>query len=154
MMQHAGLDESQAGMKMARRNIDNLRCADDTILMAESRAPQAAWTAPVSGRCWGIGPGSEPPSGRCVLARALELAPGSSVLLSGPSGLRRSRTTVLCSFWLPDTSGALGATPGPLTQGTSFLGALLMGQTSLCKHLAQLGEAHGGTGRGCLASAV
>ena len=36
MMQNAGLDESQAGMKMARRNIDNLRCADDTILMAES----------------------------------------------------------------------------------------------------------------------
>ena len=35
MMQNAGLDESQAGMKMARRNIDNLRCADDTILMAE-----------------------------------------------------------------------------------------------------------------------
>ena len=36
MMQNVGLDESQAGMKMARRNIDNLRCADDTILMAES----------------------------------------------------------------------------------------------------------------------
>ena len=29
IMQNAGLDESQAGMKMARRNIDNLRCADD-----------------------------------------------------------------------------------------------------------------------------
>ena len=35
-MQNAGLDESQAGMKMARRNIDNLRCADVAILMAES----------------------------------------------------------------------------------------------------------------------
>ena len=35
-MQNAGLDESQAGMKMARRNIDNLRCADVAILTAES----------------------------------------------------------------------------------------------------------------------
>ena len=35
-MQNAGLDESQAGIQMAKRNIDNLRCADDTILMAES----------------------------------------------------------------------------------------------------------------------
>ena len=32
----AGLDESQAGIKIARRNINNLRYADDTILMAES----------------------------------------------------------------------------------------------------------------------
>ena len=29
------LDESQAGIKIARRNINNLRCADDTTLMAE-----------------------------------------------------------------------------------------------------------------------
>ena len=36
IMQHAGLDESQAGIKIARRNIDNLRYADDTTLMAES----------------------------------------------------------------------------------------------------------------------
>ena len=32
----AGLDEAQAGIKIARRNISNLRYADDTILMAES----------------------------------------------------------------------------------------------------------------------
>ena len=32
----AGLDEAQAGIKMAQRNINNLRYADDTILMAES----------------------------------------------------------------------------------------------------------------------
>ena len=32
----AGLDEAQAGMKIARRNINNLRYADDTTLMAES----------------------------------------------------------------------------------------------------------------------
>ena len=31
------LDESQAGIKIARRNISNLRFADDTILMAESK---------------------------------------------------------------------------------------------------------------------
>ena len=35
-MQHAGLDEAQAGIKIARRNINNLRYADDTTLMAES----------------------------------------------------------------------------------------------------------------------
>ena len=35
-MWNAGLDESQAGIKSARRNINNLRYADDTILMAES----------------------------------------------------------------------------------------------------------------------
>ena len=36
IMRSAGLDESQAGIKIARRNINNLRYADDTILMAES----------------------------------------------------------------------------------------------------------------------
>ena len=35
-MQNAGLDEAQAGIKIARRNISNLRYTDDTILMAES----------------------------------------------------------------------------------------------------------------------
>ena len=35
-MQNAGLDEAQAGIKIAGRNIDNLRYADDTTLMAES----------------------------------------------------------------------------------------------------------------------
>ena len=34
-MWNAGLDESQAGIKIARRNINNLRYADDTTLMAE-----------------------------------------------------------------------------------------------------------------------
>ena len=36
-MRNAGLDEAQAGIKIARRNIDNLRYADDTTLMAESK---------------------------------------------------------------------------------------------------------------------
>ena len=35
-MRNAGLDEAQAGIKIARRNINNLRLADDTTLMAES----------------------------------------------------------------------------------------------------------------------
>ena len=35
-MQNAGLDEGQAGIKIAGRNINNLRYADDTTLMAES----------------------------------------------------------------------------------------------------------------------
>ena len=35
-MQKAGLDEAQAGIKIARRNINNLRYADDTTLMAQS----------------------------------------------------------------------------------------------------------------------
>ena len=35
-MKNAGLKEAQAGIKIARRNINNLRCADDTTLMAES----------------------------------------------------------------------------------------------------------------------
>ena len=35
-MRNAGLEESQTGIKIARRNINNLRYADDTILMAES----------------------------------------------------------------------------------------------------------------------
>ena len=36
-MQNAWLDESQAGIKIARRNISNIRYADDTTLMAESQ---------------------------------------------------------------------------------------------------------------------
>ena len=35
-MRNAGLDEAQAGIKLARRNINNLRYADDTTLMAKS----------------------------------------------------------------------------------------------------------------------
>ena len=36
-MRNAGLDEAQAGIKIARRNVNNLRYADDTTLMAESK---------------------------------------------------------------------------------------------------------------------
>ena len=37
IIQNAGLNETQAGIKIARRNINNLRYADDTTLMAESK---------------------------------------------------------------------------------------------------------------------
>ena len=37
IMRNAGLDEAQAGIKITRRNINNLRHTDDTNLMAESR---------------------------------------------------------------------------------------------------------------------
>ena len=37
MMRNAGLDESKAGIKIAWRNINNLRFADDTTLMAKSK---------------------------------------------------------------------------------------------------------------------
>ena len=36
-MRNAGLDEAQGGIKIARRNINNLRYADDATLMAESK---------------------------------------------------------------------------------------------------------------------
>ena len=36
-MRNDGLDEAQAGIKIAGRNINNLRCVDDTTLMAESK---------------------------------------------------------------------------------------------------------------------
>ena len=35
-MRNTRLDEAQVGVKIARRNVNNLRCADDTTLMAES----------------------------------------------------------------------------------------------------------------------
>ena len=48
IMRNAGLDEAQAGIKVARRKINNLRYADDTTLMAESeeelkRRPSYCW---------------------------------------------------------------------------------------------------------------
>ena len=39
IMQNARLDETQAGIKTARKNINNLRYADDTTLMAETKEP-------------------------------------------------------------------------------------------------------------------
>ena len=44
-MRNAGLEETQAGFKIAERNINNLRYADDTTLMAESKEglKKASW---------------------------------------------------------------------------------------------------------------
>ena len=42
-MRNAGLDEAQAGIKIARININNLRYADDSTLMAESEELKASW---------------------------------------------------------------------------------------------------------------
>ena len=41
-MRNAGLDEAQTGIKIVRRNINNLRYTDDTTLMAESKEDQRA----------------------------------------------------------------------------------------------------------------
>ena len=43
IMWNAGLDEAQAGVKIAGRNINNLRYADDTTLMAESEELKSSW---------------------------------------------------------------------------------------------------------------
>ena len=42
-MLNAGLDEAQAGIKVAKRNINNLRYADDTTLMAETEEEITSW---------------------------------------------------------------------------------------------------------------
>ena len=41
IMRNAGLDEAQTGIKTAGRNINNLRYADNTILMAETKEPKS-----------------------------------------------------------------------------------------------------------------
>ena len=54
-MRNAGLDESQAGINIAGRNINNLRCADDTTLMAESEEKLKSLLMMVKGKgksCW------------------------------------------------------------------------------------------------------
>ena len=51
-MLNARLDEAQAGIKIARRNINNLRYADDTTLMAESEEPKSLWMKEENGKSW------------------------------------------------------------------------------------------------------
>ena len=48
IMQNAGLDDAQAGIKIAGRNINNLRHADDTILMAERGRKQRGTKEPLN----------------------------------------------------------------------------------------------------------
>ena len=55
IMRNAGLEEAQAGIKIGRRNINNLRCADDTTLMAESEEELKSLLMKVkeeSGKIW------------------------------------------------------------------------------------------------------
>ena len=49
IMRNAGLDEEQAGIKIARRNINNLRYADDATLMAESEEELKSFLMKVRG---------------------------------------------------------------------------------------------------------
>ena len=51
-MRNAGLEEAQAGIKIARRNINNLRYADDTTLMAENE-DHGIWSHHFMGNSWG-----------------------------------------------------------------------------------------------------
>ena len=50
-MRNAGLEETQAGIKIAGRNINNLRYADDTTLMAESKEELKSLLMKVKGEC-------------------------------------------------------------------------------------------------------
>ena len=49
-MRNAGLEEAQAGIKISRRNINNLRYADDTTLMAESEEELKSFWMKVKGK--------------------------------------------------------------------------------------------------------
>ena len=54
-MRNAGLDEEQAGIKISRRNINNLRYADDTTLMAESKEELKSLLMKVKEECGKFG---------------------------------------------------------------------------------------------------
>ena len=54
-MRTAGLDEAQAGFKIARRNINNLRYADNMILMAESKEELKSLSMKVKEECEKVG---------------------------------------------------------------------------------------------------
>ena len=55
IMRNAGLEETQAGIKIARRNISNLRYADDTTLMAESEEELKSLLMKVKEECEKVG---------------------------------------------------------------------------------------------------
>ena len=54
-MRNSGLEEAQAGIKIARRNINNLRYADDTTLMAESEEELKSLLMKVKEECEKVG---------------------------------------------------------------------------------------------------
>ena len=51
-MRNAGLNEAEAGIKIARRNINNFRYEDDTDLMAESEELKSLLMQLKEGKCW------------------------------------------------------------------------------------------------------
>ena len=51
-MRNVGLEETQAGIKIARRNINNLRYADDTTIMAESEEEPLDENERGEWKCW------------------------------------------------------------------------------------------------------
>ena len=55
MMRNAGLEEAQAGIKIAGRNINNLRYADDTTLLAESKEELKSLLMKVKGESEKVG---------------------------------------------------------------------------------------------------
>ena len=57
-MRNAGLDEAQAGIKVARRNINNLRYADDTTLMRRRQWQPTAVFLPGESQGWLLSMGS------------------------------------------------------------------------------------------------
>ena len=57
-MRNTGLEEAQAGIKIARRNINSLRYADDTTLMVESEELKC-WDQPNNESTWGSGTAEE-----------------------------------------------------------------------------------------------
>ena len=54
-MRNAGLEEAQAGIKIARRNVNNLRYTDDTPLMAESKEELKSLLMKVKEKCEKVG---------------------------------------------------------------------------------------------------
>ena len=58
-MSHAGLDEAQAGIKISRRNINNIRYADDITFMAESEEEQKSLWLKLKGESWLVAQRSE-----------------------------------------------------------------------------------------------
>ena len=64
-MRNAGLEEAQAGIKIARRSLNNLRYADDTTLMAESESRNQTSSPASEGRFLTIGPPGKSLAGPC-----------------------------------------------------------------------------------------
>ena len=71
-MQNAGLDEAQAGIKIARRNINSLRYADNTSFPGGSEVKVSAWNAGDSGLIPGLGRSSGERNGNPLQYSCLE----------------------------------------------------------------------------------